>query len=95
MDILEFTLGGQRYSIAPNEVKKNLKRLEPEPIRHHYVTINGREFPIKQAFAEGVVKGLDRLDFTTAFARRVFQPLDLQLEDAKGNEGDGRYRGFF
>ncbi len=79
MITIEFTLGGRSYRVTTAEVESRLNGIQPEAIREHYVTVKGRDFPIKHAFAEGVVPGIDRLDFTTAFARRVFQRLEFPV----------------
>jgi len=47
--------------------------LLPDPVRDHYVVIDGRRFPPKQVL--GVVTGLSRSEFTSHQALRVLRNL--------------------
>ena len=61
--------------------------MEPETIREHFVVIDGRVFPPKQALAQ--VSGWDRQSFTTMEATRVLSRLGFVCQRA-GQRVDGR-----
>lgn len=88
------TIAGRRFELAREQVTDVAADLLPEPLRDHYVVIEGRRFPPKQVLA--AVTGLDRADFTTHQARRALQRLGLtvgrvttvpQVPSARGREG--------
>lgn len=74
---MEFTIGGETFSLEAKDVERKLKGVESEPIRQVYVVVNGERFPIKQALA--VSAGLMRAGFTTQQAFRVFRRLGFKL----------------
>ena len=76
-DQFSFTVGGRSFSISRNEIERKLKGVQPEPIRQYCVTINGREYPMKQAVEVSV--GLLRSGFTTQDAIRILRKFDLPL----------------
>jgi len=67
------TVSGHTYDLDPPQVEQALRSELPEPIVEHFVVINGRRWPPKQALA--LVTGLDRADFTTHQARRALMRL--------------------
>lgn len=67
------TVSGHQYSLDSGDIEAALQGALPEPIHEHFVVINGRRWPPKQALA--LVTGLDRADFTTHHARRVLTRL--------------------
>jgi hypothetical protein len=67
------TVSGHQYSLDSGSIEAALQGALPEPIREHFVVINGRRWPPKQVLA--LVTGLDRADFTTHHARRVLTRL--------------------
>ena len=44
-----FTVGGQGFSISREEIERKLKGVRPEQIRQYYVTVNRKDYPVKQA----------------------------------------------
>jgi hypothetical protein len=72
-DMPTMTVSGHRYDLDTRKVETALDGALPEPIREHFVVINGRRWPPKQVLAE--VTGLDRADFTTHQARRALTRL--------------------
>ena len=76
------TVSGHQYSLDSRSVEAALQRELPEPIREHFVVINGRRWPPKQVLA--VVTGLDRADFTTHQARRALTRLGFPAGRAAG-----------
>jgi hypothetical protein len=66
-------VSGHRYELDSRVVQAALEGVLPEPIREHFVVINGRRWPPKQVLA--LVTGLDRADFTTHQARRALTRL--------------------
>jgi hypothetical protein len=67
------TVSGHQYTLDSADVEAALHGALPDPIREHFVVINGRRWPPKQVLA--LVTGLDRADFTTHHARRVLTRL--------------------
>jgi len=76
-----FTIGGIQFVLSKQEVEEKLNGVEPENVREVYVEVNGKRYPIKQAFAVGT--GILRGGFTTHDAMRVFRKLSI----AVGSEG--------
>lgn len=72
-----FTVGGKTFSINREEVERKLKGIQPEPIRQYYVTINGRDYPVKHAVE--VAAGLLRAGFTTQDAIRILRKFGFPL----------------
>ena len=70
---LKFTVGGTEFSLSREDVERKLKGVEPENLHRVYVELNGKRYPIKQAFA--VAAGFIRGGFTTHDAVRVFRKL--------------------
>jgi Family of unknown function (DUF5678) len=74
-------IAGQLFSLRSADVRRALRKVEPEPIASHFVVVDGRRFPPKQAIS--AVTGLDRADFTTHQARRTL----IGLGFAAGRRG--------
>jgi hypothetical protein len=77
------TVSGRRYTLDTRRVETALQGALPEPIREHFVVINGRRWPPKQVLAQ--VTGLDRADFTTHQARRALTRLGFPAGRAGGH----------
>lgn len=67
------TVSGHNFDLDARKVEAALEGALPEPVREHFVVINGRRWPPKQVLAE--ITGLDRADFTTHQARRALTRL--------------------
>ena len=69
----EFTLNGQRRQLSSQAVRARVLPTPPDPVRTHWVEIDGRRWPPKQAFRTA----LDLRDepFISHFAIRVFRRL--------------------
>jgi hypothetical protein len=74
-------IAGQLFSLRRADVRRALRKLEPEPIASHFVVVDDRRFPPKQVIS--AVTGLDRADFTTHQARRTL----IGLGFAAGRRG--------
>jgi hypothetical protein len=74
-------IAGRRFSLRSTDVRRALRKLEPEPIARHFVVVDDRRFPPKQVIS--AVTGLDRADFTTHQARRTL----IGLGFAAGRRG--------
>ncbi len=79
------TVSGHQYSLDSGNIEAALQGALPEPIHEHFVVINGRRWPPKQALA--LVTGLDRADFTTHHARRVLTRLGFPTGRAATGRG--------
>jgi hypothetical protein len=62
-------VGGREFDRTADEVIGGMRGVQPEPIREHFVEVDGTAFPPKQVLAH--VTGWDRLSFTTMEATRV------------------------
>ena len=71
------TVKGQIVRLSREEVIRSLEDVFPERIYKHAVEIEGRQFPVKQAFAAAA--GLDLLDFDTNQARNAFRQLGFEV----------------
>lgn len=76
-DKITFTHGGKIYALTKRRVVEAVDGVSPEPIRIHWVDIDGVRFPVKQAFA--VATKLDRLDFATNQARTILRQLGFAV----------------
>ncbi len=74
---MEFTIGGETFSLEPQDVERKLRGVDPEPIQKLFVVVNGKRYPVKQALAASA--GLIRAGFTTQHAFRVFRKLGFKL----------------
>jgi hypothetical protein len=83
MPMLTMTVSGRNYDLDSRRVQQALQGELPEPIREHFVVINGRRWPPKQVLA--LVTGLDRADFTTHQARRALTRLGFTAARAAGH----------
>lgn len=66
-------IAGQLFLLRSTDVRRALRKVQPEPIASHFVVVDDRRFPPKQAIS--AVTGLDRADFTTHQARRTLMRL--------------------
>ncbi len=62
-------IAGQPFELRDIDVVRAARRIDPEPIKSHFVVVDNRRFPPKQVLSE--LTGLDRADFTTHQARRT------------------------
>jgi hypothetical protein len=86
----EFTVNRRRYRGTRERVIEALRDVPPEPATPHTVEIEGLTYPVKQALS--VVFGIDRADFITPTARRVFQRLGFSVSGptvARPRRGEG------
>ena len=67
------TISKRRFELRADRVERAVRQALPEPITSHYVVIDKRRYPPKQAIS--LVTGLDRADFTTHQARRILTGL--------------------
>ena len=92
-----FTVAGQAFEIERDDVEQCLSDLLADPVREHYVVVQGRRFPPKQVLS--CVTNLDRADFTTHQARRILRRLGFVAartsteEQASGGETHDDQRG--
>jgi hypothetical protein len=74
---IEFVVNGRSLALSHQAVVDAMKGVTPEPIRSHTVAVDGTRYPVKQVFEEAT--GLDRLDFTSAVARRQLVKLGFDV----------------
>ena len=78
---MEFQLGGQDYTLSKEDVQDRLKHVAPEDVRKHYVLVEGRRYPVKQALAAAI--GRPVTDFITTDAIRIFSNLGFEIGNIK------------
>ena len=76
-DQIDFVVNGAGVTLSRREVEKKMEGVAPEPVRSHAVVVSGVRYPVKQVFEAAT--GLDRLDFTSATARRHLGKLGFEL----------------
>ena len=76
-DRISFVVNGKSVTLSRQEVERRMAGVAPEVIRSHVVVVGKVRYPVKQVFEQ--VTGLDRLDFTSATARRHFAKLGFEL----------------
>ena len=74
---LTFVVNGKLLRLSRRDVESCMRGLSPEPIQRHAVEVGGTTYPVKQVFEAAT--GLDRLDFTSAVARRNLGRLGFVL----------------
>lgn len=70
-------VAGHVVELTAGEVRRALTGVAPGPIRDHYVEVDARRYPVKQALAAAT--GLDPADFTSQHARSLLRRLALPL----------------
>ena len=81
---MKFTVGGRSIELAPDQVTRAMREVNPEPISKHLVEMNGTVYPPKQILA--TLTGWERQSFTTQEAQRVLTRLGFVCRRA--NHGD-------
>jgi hypothetical protein len=74
---MEFQLGGRNYNLSKEDVQDRLKHVAPEDVRKHFVVVEGRRFPVKQALAAAIARPVT--DFITTDAVRIFSNLGFEV----------------
>lgn len=70
-------VSGRVFNLQKGEIEAHLRSELPEPLRKHFVVVDGRRFPPKQVIE--AVTQLDRADFTTFQARSILRRLGFVL----------------
>lgn len=84
---MEFVLNGRTYSISAEQVRTRLATKAPDPIRTHWVDVEGRRWPPKQALR--IVASLGTAPFISHFAIRIFRRLGFETSPLPGEGGHG------
>ena len=79
---IDCIVNGRSLSLSRGEVEACMRGVSPEPIQRHAVDVGGKRYPVKQVFEAAT--GLDRLDFTSAIARRNLGRLGFVLHRVGG-----------
>lgn len=82
---MEFTLRGKFYKAEREDVIRVVKGIESEPVRIHFVEINGSKYPPKQVF--GLLTGLSRIHFTSMDACGILERLGFEVKALTRREG--------
>ena len=78
---MEFRLGGEDYDLSGEDVEDRLKHVDPEDVRKHYVVVERRRYPVKQAVAAAI--GRPVTDFITTDAIRILSNLGFEVGNIK------------
>jgi hypothetical protein len=76
----EVRLGGVAYPVTRKVFEERLAAAQPESIRRYFVTIRGRNFPVKQAVSVGF--GAPRASFGTEVAIHALTKLGYRTQEA-------------
>jgi hypothetical protein len=82
----EFVFRGRRVRATREGVEKALQGVRPEEVRADWVTVCGRRYPVRQAFA--LAFGIARQDVKTKLALRVLRRLAFDV--VRGTPTEGR-----
>jgi hypothetical protein len=82
---VKFVLNGRTVELDAATVQDRVPPSPPDPIRTHWVEIDGRRWPPKQAFR--IATGLTDEPFISHFALRVFQRLGFTTSPIPGDIG--------
>lgn len=74
---IECVVNGKPIALTRVAVSEAMRGVVAEPVQTHSVLIEGTRYPVKQVFQEAT--GLDRLDFTSAIARRNLARLGFEV----------------
>jgi hypothetical protein len=75
------TVNNTDHELTAQQVRQALRDAAPERIRHDAVRVDGRAYPIKQAYA--LASGRERGDFTADTARRQLSALGFEIIPAR------------
>lgn len=81
---MDFVLNARTLTLDASTVRARVTAAPPDPIRTHWVDIDGRRWPPKQAFR--VATGLNSEPFISHFALRIFQRLGFETSPIPGEE---------
>ena len=79
---ITFIVNGELLRLSRRDIESCTRGMSPEPIQRHAVEVGGTKYPVKQVFEAAT--GLDRLDFTSAIARRNLGRLGFMLVRVDG-----------
>jgi hypothetical protein len=74
---MRFRLNGETFELTTDEVRRRLPDVKPEPVRQLGVRVDGRVFPVKQAFEAAT--GVHRRELISHTARRHLAALGFEL----------------
>jgi hypothetical protein len=77
-DTLVAVVNGSQIELSRRDIVRAMRGVQAESLRSHVVEVGGVQYPVKQVFAAAT--GLDRLDFTSAVARRHLLRLGFNVE---------------
>lgn len=78
---MEFTVGGEKISLEPQDVIKRLRGKEPPQHGRQkmFIDVGGRPWPVKAALAQATRPPLDVSTFPTSEAVRVLKRLGFTV----------------
>lgn len=80
---MEFIVDGTHFTISSDDVRSKLNSHAPEVLHQYTVTIDGRTWPVKQAFS--IATGLTNDRFQSQTARRQLQRLGFTINESPAN----------
>jgi Holliday junction resolvase-like predicted endonuclease len=88
--LVRFILNGERFELSADDVRNQLRNVEPEPAQQLGVRVNGRLYPVKQAFE--LATQVRRSSFTSHVAQRHLAALGFELVDERDSAAVTRQR---
>jgi hypothetical protein len=81
----DFVTNGRRIHATRDAVERALEGVQPEKVRAQWLSVRGRRYPVRQAFA--VAFGIARSDVRTRTAMRVFRSLGFTVVTSRPPSG--------
>lgn len=75
---MRFVLRGQVLNLEKEDITKAVRGESPGAIRKYAVTLNGKEYPIKQVL--GAATGLPSAEYTAHDAYRILKKLGFDIQ---------------
>jgi Holliday junction resolvase-like predicted endonuclease len=88
--LVRFILNGEYFELSADDVRNQLRDAEPEPVQQLGVRVNGRLYPVKQAFE--LATQVQRSSFTSRIAQRHLAALGFELIGQRDSVGVTRQR---
>lgn len=82
---MRFTMGGRGFGLTPEDVRKTMAGVEPEPFQKYVVEVNNTAYPPKQVISACL--DFPRTSFTTMEAQRVLTKLGFVCREARTTAG--------
>jgi Holliday junction resolvase-like predicted endonuclease len=86
--VVRFILNGEQFELGADDVRNRLRHAQPEPTQKLGVRVDGRLYPVKQAFE--LATRVRRSSFTSHTAQRHLAALGFEVVDERDSVTDVR-----